>query len=59
MQTQRAKIDQVLPVEERILQFMQAGGNPYRLRVDGVSVRMEFADGAPSLQHSLAALGKR
>ncbi len=59
MQARRAEIDLSLPVEERIARFVQAGGDPYRLTVNGMAVHLLFDERSPSLQRCLAALGKR
>lgn len=45
-----ARIDPLLPVEQRIRRFLQQGGDPYAFRVGETGVRVEFTDGAPSLQ---------
>lgn len=39
--------------EDRIARFMQGGGNLYCFCVGGVGVKIEFADGGPSLQDAL------
>lgn len=41
--------------EERVARFMQSAGNLYCFCVGGVGVKIEFADGGPSLQDTLAA----
>lgn len=41
--------------EDRIARFMQTGENPYCFCVGGVGVKIEFAEGGPSLQDTLAA----
>ena len=41
--------------EERIARLMQGGGNLYCFCVGGVGVKIEFADGGPSLQDALTA----
>lgn len=40
--------------EERLARFLQAGGNPYCFSIGGVGVKIEFAEGGPSLQDALA-----
>lgn len=40
--------------EERLTRFLQAGGNPYCFSIGGVGVKIEFAEGGPSLQDALA-----
>ena len=44
--------DRTLPREER---FVKRAVNPYCFSVGGVGVKIEFAEGGPSLQDALAA----
>lgn len=55
----KAQIDLSLPVQARIAQFVQTGGDPYRLMVGETTVRLLFDEQSPSLQSRLTALGKR
>ena len=47
--------DRTLPREERLARFVKRGGNPYCFSVGGVGVKIEFAEGGPSLQETLTA----
>lgn len=51
-----ARIDPHLPADKRIRLFLQQGGNPYVLQVGDIGVRVEFTDGAPSLQSCMEQL---
>ena len=42
-----------LPREERIARFLRAVKNPYCFCISGVGVKIEFAEGGPSLQDTL------
>lgn len=44
-----------LPREERIARFLRAVKNPYCFSIGGVGVKIEFAEGGPSLQDTLTA----
>lgn len=59
MRQQKAQIDPSLPVQARIMQFVQTGGDPYRLMVGETAIRLVFDEQSPSLQSRLTALGKR
>ncbi len=54
-----AKIDPILPSQERIRLFLSKMDNPYRFVVDGTPVEVLFDDTAPTLQHRLTDLGRR
>ena len=45
--------DTSLPREERIALFLQAVENPYCFCIGGIGVKIEFAEGGPSLQDTL------
>ena len=47
--------DRTLPREERLARFVKRAVNPYCFSVGGVGVKIEFAEGGPSLQDALAA----
>lgn len=47
--------DRTLPREERLARFVRRAVNPYCFSVGGVGVKIEFAEGGPSLQDALAA----
>ena len=47
--------DRTLPREERLARIVRRAVNPYCLSVGGVGVKIEFAEGGPSLQETLAA----
>ena len=47
--------DRTLPREERLARFVRRAVNPYCFSVGGVGVKIEFAEGGPSLQETLAA----
>lgn len=47
--------DRGLPREERLACFLQRAVNPYCFSVGGVGVKIEFAEGGPSLQETLTA----
>ena len=47
--------DRTLPREERLARFVRRAVNPYCFSVGGVGVKIEFAEGGPSLQATLAA----
>ena len=47
--------DHTLPREERLARFVKRAVNPYCFSVGGVGVKIEFAEGGPSLQDALAA----
>ncbi len=40
------KIDTSLPVQERVKSYLQQVKNPYLLNVDGVVVKLSFAEGS-------------
>ena len=44
-----------LPRGERLARFVKRAVNPYCFSVGGVGVKIEFAEGGPSLQETLAA----
>ena len=46
--------DNALPKSERIACFVRAVKNPYCFCIGGVGVKIEFAEGGPSLQDTLA-----
>jgi len=54
-----ARIDPMLPAQERIRLFLSEVDNPYRFVVDGTPVEVLFDDTAPTLQHRLTNLGRR
>ncbi len=54
-----ARIDPMLPAQERIRLFLLKMGNPYCFSVDGTPVEVLFDDTAPTLQHRLTDLGRR
>ena len=47
--------DRTLPREERLARFVKRAVNPYCFSVGGVGVKIEFAEGGPSLQDTLTA----
>lgn len=47
--------DKTLSREERATRFFRRVRNPYCFSVGGVGVKIEFAEGGPSLQDTLAA----
>ena len=47
--------DRTLSREERVALFVKRAVNPYCFSVGGVGVKIEFAEGGPSLQEMLAA----
>ena len=47
--------DRTLPREERLARFVKRAVNPYCFSVGGVGVKIEFAEGGPSLQETLTA----
>ena len=47
--------DCTLPREERLARFVKRAVNPYCFSVGGVGVKIEFAEGGPSLQETLTA----
>ena len=47
--------DLTLPKKERQARFIQWAVNPYCFSVGGVGVKIEFAEGGPSLQETLTA----
>ena len=47
--------DRTRPREERLARFVRRAVNPYCFSVGGVGVKIEFAEGGPSLQATLAA----
>ncbi len=54
-----ARIDPMLPAQERIRLFLLEVNNPYCFSVDGTPVEVLFDDTAPTLQHRLTDLGRR
>lgn len=54
-----ARIDPILPVEERLRLFAAAAGNPHHFRVGETEVEVMFTIGGPSLQSCLTNLCKR
>lgn len=50
-----ARIDPLLPSQERVRLFAAALGNPYRFRVGQTPVEVCFASDAPSLQTCLTS----
>ena len=49
-----AAFDNTLSREERIARLLQMAHNPYCFRVGEVGVQIEFAEGGPPLQDTLA-----
>lgn len=49
-----AALDNSLSHEERIAQLLRMATNPYCFRVGEVGVLVEFAEGGPALQDTLA-----
>lgn len=46
-------IDENMPVEERILSFIQQVRNPYCFRVGDVAVKVVYKENGPTFQQSL------
>ena len=46
--------DRTLPREERLARVVKRAVHPYCFSVGGVGVKIEFAEGGPSLQETLA-----
>ena len=44
------KIDRTLPVEERIISYVQQIKNPYMFKVGNTVVRVSYTENGPSLQ---------
>jgi len=44
------KIDRTLPVEERMISYVQQIRNPYMFKVGNTVVRVSYTEGGPSLQ---------
>ena len=44
------KIDRTLPVEERIMSYVQQIKNPYMFKVGNTVVRVSYTENGPSLQ---------
>lgn len=44
------KIDRALPVEDRIISYVQQIKNPYMFKVGDIVVKVSYTEGGPSLQ---------
>ena len=44
------KIDRTLPVEERVISYVQQIKNPYMFKVGNTVVRVSYTESGPSLQ---------
>ena len=44
------KIDRTLPVEERMISYVQQIKNPYMFKVGDIVVKVSYTEGGPSLQ---------
>lgn len=53
------RIDKSLPVEERIISFIEQVGNPYCYMVGDTKVRVSYADKGPSLKDCLENILKK
>lgn len=53
------RFDSQVPRELRAAYLLNAIGNPYCFRVGELSVKLEFADNAPSLQDTILAFLQR
>lgn len=55
-QADESQLDVKLTHQERVFRMLRGGFNPYCFAVDGVGVKVEFADDGPELQGLFTAL---